>query len=734
MADPSVIIVTGSPAARFPVLVADLSDLHPDSSIVEVPAWPDPEDPLEPPETLGYGWNRLILAIAPDSWALARGASLASQLLRTGTTGSVAIVLAGSILVDARLEGLPDGADLVLIDRTDDPPPADGLWPTLAELVQVGTTSPSLLVARSAATDHLDDLRRWLCEDPTLTPGRALDLLRDRSGVVLSSRANAPFGPWRAPAGTSTALVDASMLDPDRPWLLSTEPRAPRVRLSDHPDLERVVVERAGQVRSARSEVVLPGNVTIDDAMRSVVAADLSTHLIAGTQPCPDPFTDTSDFLRWLDTGDPPGRYWDALLDQRIDLQEAFPETQVGRYGRFRRWTSRSWITDGTSFLLRGEGSVGHDLTDASREPGGVNVVGYLDRASGLGEAARSLANAFEAAGVAVSRTAIGGTSSPYIDSGSCPRLDQALRYDTNLLVITAEQFPRLPLLLGPDALSERHTIGYWFWELSEPSPTALHSAHQTNQIWTASRFVQDAFVGRVPVPVRLVPLPRPNATASALGRAELGLPVDRFVFLCSFDLFSVLERKNPLGVLSAFTRAFAPDEGPVLVFKTINGDERWQGLEQLLLAVGARPDVMILDRTMDRADHHALVRESDCLVSLHRSEGLGLHLLEAMALDTPVIATGWSGPADFLDPTNAEIVPHQLIPVTHGEGAYPEGTSWADPDLDAAARVMRRLVSDADRCSELVDGGRRTISSLPDERTVGLRMRALLSEGAPKP
>src|SRR5207249_3990322 len=123
--------------------------------------------------------------------------------------------------------------------------------------------------------------------------------------------------------------------------------------------------------------------------------------------------------------------------------------------------------------------------------------------------------------------------------------------------------------------------------------------------------------------------------------------------FLFMFDFFSTVQRKNPVGLIEAFCRAFEPGEGPQLVLKTINGIRRPHALEEVLWAARGRPDIHVLDRSLTARERDALVTSCNCYVSLHRSEGFGLPLAECMALGKPVIGTAFSGMTDFMTEAN---------------------------------------------------------------------------------
>lgn len=178
---------------------------------------------------------------------------------------------------------------------------------------------------------------------------------------------------------------------------------------------------------------------------------------------------------------------------------------------------------------------------------------------------------------------------------------------------------------------------------------------------------------------------------SSSASKAELGLPPG-FVFLFCFDFNSVPERKNPLAIVDAFEQAFQPGEGPSLFIKCINAETRPQYFDQLCSRAATRADIRVRDFYLKAEDLAAMMAASDAYISLHRSEGFGLTLAEAMALAKPTIATGYSGNLEFMTASNSWLIPFRMTPVPSGCEPYPAGSGWAEPDITAAADAMREV------------------------------------------
>lgn len=337
----------------------------------------------------------------------------------------------------------------------------------------------------------------------------------------------------------------------------------------------------------------------------------------------------------------------------------------------------------------------------------GVNLVGFLEAESGLGEIARRVARAIERRGIPIAPISHRATERRQAQPHGLTLSDEA-PYDTNIVCLNPGHLPAFVAEVGPEFFSKRYGIGVWFWETNRLRAEERNAARFFDELWVTSSYVREALESEVDIPVRVVPVPMEPPTGRFRARAELGLP-DGFTFLFVFDFWSE-ERKNPAGVVEAFTRAFAPGEGPRLVLKSIHGDSKAQELERLQAIVGDREDVLVRNGYVSAAERDSYVAGCDCYVSLHRSEGLGLTMAEAMALGKPVIATGYSGNLEFMSDATSYLVPYDLVDVPASWWAYAPGATWAEPDVDAAAALMRRAWEHPDEARALGERARQTL------------------------
>jgi glycosyltransferase involved in cell wall biosynthesis len=326
----------------------------------------------------------------------------------------------------------------------------------------------------------------------------------------------------------------------------------------------------------------------------------------------------------------------------------------------------------------------------------GVNVFGYLCDETGVGESARATLRALHDQGFPVAWTMVRGHTARRKDR-SVLHLPEGNPYDVNLLYVNADQMDTVYSELGPEIFAERYNIAYWAWELDQFPEQWFDRFRYLDEIWVGSRFVQNTLAQVAPIPVVIMGVgmeksPDPNVT-----RSVLGLPEDKFLFLSMFDMLSVIERKNPFGAVAAYRRAFEHDfQDTALVIKVANLDRFPQYREPLEQAVTSVSGILV-DGYLDRSELDGLFNVCDAYVSLHRSEGFGMTIAEAMVLGKPAIATDYSGNTDFMNVANSYPVEYRLVELEQDYGPYRRGNAWADPDLDHAATQMRRVFENRD-------------------------------------
>ena len=326
--------------------------------------------------------------------------------------------------------------------------------------------------------------------------------------------------------------------------------------------------------------------------------------------------------------------------------------------------------------------------------PPAVEVAGFLKSGLGLGEAARLYVEALRAAGVPVHTTTV-DLEMPDVMAANKKRVEfedveHAGDRPVSLICVNAPELGLFRRQVGDRFFDRPRNIGSWAWEVDKVPAEWLPMLGVFDEIWVYSDYVAQNLAGVAQGPVVRVPLPIVEPAVDG-GPPDLGVP-EGFTFLFMFDFFSTLKRKNPLGLIEAFKRAFEPGEGPQLVLKSFNGDYKPERLAEVEQAAAGHPDIHVVDRYVSGREKDALVAACDCYVSLHRAEGFGLTLGEAMVLGKPVIATNFSGNTDFMTPDNSYLVDWTLTSVGEGGENYPADGHWAEPDLDHAAATMRQV------------------------------------------
>ena len=495
---------------------------------------------------------------------------------------------------------------------------------------------------------------------------------------------------------------------PEKPWLLTYHcARKPRTLLSEQPVLKELcdgygaALQGSGYRESLDAIpygfAKLADGTPLTKHMRRLFREAWITAERKG-DPLPPPAFGAdrgAAFRDWLtepetsaEAGAGLGRLAVSVWQARPDLQVAFPKPFGADAEGFRHWCRQSGPAEGMlpEWALPSEPEPMTEPVDDF----GVNVLGYLTAELGLGEMGRIVHDAIRQAGVPVAsvvedRSLSNRTGLDHPETLGVPR------FPVSLLAVNADQ-TSVVLDNHPEVGHHRYRIGLWAWEL-EDFPAWLHPAFDlVDEVWTISEFCREAIARHSPVPVKTIPVPVRDPGEHRPRDRSHGEPV-RFLF--AFDFNSIGQRKNPWGLVTAFQRAFPDRDDVRLVIKAINGRLNPQSAERLRVLIADDPRIELLERYLSVEELHELYASSDCYVSLHRSEGFGLTVAEAMARAMPVISTAYSSTTEFLDERTGWPIPHRLVPV--GPDCYPYHAEalWAEPDLDAAARAMRQVADD---------------------------------------
>jgi len=260
------------------------------------------------------------------------------------------------------------------------------------------------------------------------------------------------------------------------------------------------------------------------------------------------------------------------------------------------------------------------------------------------------------------------------------------------------------------------YRIGYWAWETSRAPASWAPVAKWFHEIWVPSDHVREAlrmaFVEAgcedqveklrvMPHPVPIPPLPLDKGSR-------------RINVLCMFDPGSDFARKNPMGTIDAWLRLFPQaTETAHLTVKTLGSAKGLPQYGEMQRKTAGRSDIVVLAETLDEAQTRNLIAASDVVVSLHRGEGFGLVLAEAMAHGRCVIATGWSGNMQFMSPENSIPVPFSLSPANKRYNG--PVAQWAEPAGDFAVAALDRLIRDREMRERLGTWARRDLAMLAD-------------------
>lgn len=342
----------------------------------------------------------------------------------------------------------------------------------------------------------------------------------------------------------------------------------------------------------------------------------------------------------------------------------------------------------------------------------GVNLAGYFSHPTGVGQMGRASASVLERTGIPFARVSL-DLDPAFKTFRRTIHQPEGLPYAVTLINANADETPyalqKMPLV----ATVKSYKIGYWYWELSHFPLAFADRFPLLDEIWAGSRFCKESFDVISTLPVRHVPpFVRPPHPATN-DRSSFGLDDNRFIFFYAFDAGSIPERKNPFAAIEAIRRLRLATRKPVGLFLKMSRTKLDPHLMPRLRREAEGQPVTFYTDTAPLDVVYGMVSSCDAILSLHRSEGLGLIPIEGLYLEKPVVATSYGGVMDYFDETTGFPVEYRLRPLGEDHPPYPRGSVWANPSIDDAVEQMLRVVEEPGEARKRAVEGRRRIEGL---------------------
>lgn len=351
----------------------------------------------------------------------------------------------------------------------------------------------------------------------------------------------------------------------------------------------------------------------------------------------------------------------------------------------------------------------------------GVNLGAYFGMDTGIAKVGRGSVDTLRAAGIPFVCVPLDGQAA----SEGAHSFRDGTPFPVTLLHANADETPAVLSRLPTAVAFKSYRIGYWFWELQHFPLAFADRFALLDEIWAPTRFCLRAYEMIATIPVRRVPPHVPPPSPATRDRVHFGLDEQRFYFFSCFDMGSVPERKNALGVLEAFERLHDEVGDEVGLLLKVTRPELAPPYLDEIRRQAQRLPVEIHTTLWSRTEMDQAIASCDAFLSLHRSEGLGLLPIESLYLETPVVATAYGGVTDFLDESDAFLVDYRLRSLDRDYRPYPAGAAWAEPDLDHAVDRMARVMAFPSEAKTTAQRGRARVTELYGLEAAAARFKA---------
>ncbi len=361
--------------------------------------------------------------------------------------------------------------------------------------------------------------------------------------------------------------------------------------------------------------------------------------------------------------------------------------------------------------------------------PPGINLYGFFRAENGLAQGVKLYAGALEQAGiphVLLNTDFLGWLRQE--DTTFDGRLTEENKYAVNVIHINPDQWQEAVGEFPRSQFDGHYNIGVFLWELETIPDYWKEMLSYVDEVWTPSEFIARAIRKDTEKPVTVIPYGIETPCDETVTRADFGIGEGDFAVLMMFDSNSFAARKNPAGALEAFREAFGENPGNAKLVVKINNPTE-EDIAFVKEHAGGGDSVILITERMDKKRLNSLIRLCDVYISLHRSEGFGLVMAEAMNLGVPVVATNWSSNVEFMPPEAACMVDYTLVPVNNRYQFDNGELVWAEADVHQAARYLKRLKDDPEWRAETGRAGQKVIRERVTTAQCGERIRKRTEE-----
>lgn len=358
----------------------------------------------------------------------------------------------------------------------------------------------------------------------------------------------------------------------------------------------------------------------------------------------------------------------------------------------------------------------------------GINFHGFFKDTSGIAQASRMNSLAMKKAGIEISFNNYYYQKKEIIKDTEIHEYNSVSNeFNINLFQINLNSLNDFFSTTTTDILNNKYNIAYWAWEFNEIPDEILPFLNVFDEIWVPSNFCVEAFSLISPIPVIKISHPIATLTKDEFSKIDFGINNEDFIFLTIFDSISTIERKNPFGVIEAFLKAFPNDENVVLIVKTFNLHKNKKLHAKFTKLIENNSKIKLIDENFEKEKLDSLIKNSDALVSLHRAEGFGLTMAEAMSYGKPVIATAYSGNLDYMNINNSFLVKHGYMELSEDCGILKKGYVMAEPNVDDAVNLMSYVFENKNLAADIGEIAKKQITSQLSFNTIGNQIKKRL-------